>query len=246
MNSSMAYKNRIWEIDFIRGIAIILMVIFHLIVDLKDFYAYPINYLTGFWYLEGKSSAILFMLISGVSSTLGRSSPLYGSKIFAWGMFLTVVTYIYNPSNYILFGILHFLGISLLSARFMRRLPTSWLFMISCAAIAIGIFFSERFVTNPYLFPIGLITSTFISLDYYPIFPWYGVFLFGVMLGKIIYADKKRFGLCQASQMQSGFLGSLLLVRPVKLIIWLGQHSLAVYLTHQPILLALLYLLHLS
>lgn len=244
MNLNITHKHRIWEIDFIRGIAIFLMIIFHLIVDLKDFYAYPIDYLTGFWYLEGKLSAILFILISGVSSTLGSSSLLHGSKVFAWGMLLTVVTYVYNPSNYILFGILHFLGISLLSASFMRRLPNPWLAMISCAAIALGILFSEQFVTNPYLFPIGLITNTFISLDYYPIFPWYGIFLAGITLGKILYADKKRSGLCQAAHRQSGFLDSLPLAPSIKLTTWLGQHSLAIYLTHQPILLALLYALH--
>ncbi|MBC8016711.1 MAG: DUF1624 domain-containing protein [Sporomusaceae bacterium] len=245
MNSSTAYNNRIWEIDFIRGIAIILMIVFHLIVDLKDFYAYNIDYLAGFWYLEGKLSAIIFILISGVSSTLGSGSLSHGSKVFAWGMFLTVVTYLYNPGNYILFGILHFLGISLLSASFMRRLPSSCLAMISCAAIALGILFSERFVSSPYLFPIGLISSTFISLDYYPIFPWYGVFLFGIIVGKIVCADKKRLSLRQASYIQSESYASLLLIRSIKLTAWLGQHSLAIYLIHQPILLALLYTLHL-
>ena len=45
--------SRILEIDALRGVAIILMVIFHIIVDLTDFYGYHFQYLSGFWYYEG-------------------------------------------------------------------------------------------------------------------------------------------------------------------------------------------------
>jgi uncharacterized membrane protein len=31
-------NNRIWEIDFFRGIAIILMVVFHIVFDMRDIY----------------------------------------------------------------------------------------------------------------------------------------------------------------------------------------------------------------
>lgn len=228
--------SRLWEIDFIRGIAILLMIIFHLIVDLKDFYAYNLDYLRGFWYLEGKLSAILFILICGVSSTLGHRNTRHGSKVFLWALLLTVVTYIYNKSCYIAFGILHFLGISLLSANFMGSLSATWLMIGSCTSVVIGLAFSEVFVTSPFLFPLGLVTSNFSPLDFYPMFPWYGVFLFGIILGKIIYSNKKRLG-----------QGQVLHRQPViffESVTWLGQHSLGIYLIHQPILLLLLYLIH--
>lgn len=241
MESNTVTSNRIWQIDFIRGIAIILMIIFHLIVDLKEFYAYNLDYFGGFWYLEGKFSAILFMLICGVSSTLGRSSTLHGYKVFMWSMVLTAVTYVYNENCYILFGILHFLGISLLSVRIMRKLSIPWLLLVSCATILVGQLFAARFVTNPYLFPIGLMTSTFVSMDYYPLFPWYGVFLWGLILGKILSTNKKRLGICQVPRMQ---LESPTHLKPFReKIIWLGQHSLVVYLIHQPLLLGFLYIL---
>jgi len=241
MLSNTINSTRRVEIDFVRGIAIILMVLFHLIVDLKDIYAYNLEYLQGFWYLEGKLSAILFIIICGVSSTLGRSSTYHGIKVLLWGMLLTAVTYFYNGSYYILFGILHFLGISLLSASFMGKRPLLWLFITSLGTMIIGMLFSERFVTNPYLFPVGLITSTFSSLDYYPLFPWYGVFLFGIILGRMIYTDKKGLGFSQVPYMQLDILAP---VGALKMIIWLGQHSLGIYLVHQPILLTALYIFH--
>lgn len=240
----MPTKNRIREIDFIRGISIILMILFHLIVDLKDFYNYDVEYLTGFWYIEGKFSAILFILLCGVSSTLGKNSTHHGITVFLWAMLLTVVTYFYNKNCFIIFGILHFLGISLLSANIMKPLPITWLSFMSGSSIILGTLFSQRFIDNPYLFSIGLVNSTFISLDYYPLFPWYGVFVLGVIIGKILYGNKKRLSNCQASPSPAKPLVHLLLVKIPKIITKLGQHSLLIYLIHQPILLAVLYIIH--
>ena len=109
--------SRILEIDALRGVAIILMVIFHIIVDLTDFYGYHFQYLSGFWYYEGKAAAILFMLLAGVSSSFSRSAVRHGLELLAWGMVLTAVTWLFAPAMYIRFGILHFLGTSLLTCR---------------------------------------------------------------------------------------------------------------------------------
>lgn len=224
-------NHRIIEIDFIRGIAIILMIVFHLIVDLKDFYGYPFDYLHGFWYIEGKISVFLFILICGVSSTLGQHNTLHGIQVFAWAMVLTGITYFYNKQCYILFGILHFLGISLLSANRLNGFSLLLLSLLSVGSIIIGTFFGQRFIDNPYLFPLGLVNNSFISLDYYPLFPWYGVFVLGIIIGKLLYGGKKRLGFCQVSAAN-------------KLITKLGQHSLKIYLLHQPIFLILLYVIH--
>lgn len=228
INNILTMNKRMEEIDFARGIAIILMIIFHLVVDLKDFFSYPLDYLQGFWYAEGKCSAILFILLCGISSTLSRRSTRHGITIFTWAMILTAVTYFYNPDFYIRFGILHLLGISLLSASAIKRLPRVWLLLLSAASIVIGLFFAGRFTSLPYLFPLGLQTNTFTSLDYYPLFPWYGLFTTGILFGIQFYTPKKP----------------LLTMQLPKTITWLGQHSLAVYLIHQPILLTLLYILH--
>ncbi|MBU2701049.1 putative membrane protein [Sporomusaceae bacterium BoRhaA] len=218
--------NRIWEIDFLRGVAILLMIALHIIVDLSDFYNYQVKYLSGFWYVEGKVSAILFMCVAGISSTLSQNSDRHGCKVFLWGMILMIITFKYDTQTYIRFGILHFLGISLLSVRWIKRLPYSWLAVIALVSIILGQIFASRYTSLPYLLPIGLVTQDFSSMDYYPLFPWYGVFIVGVMLGKRLYQKEKR----------SYF--SFTFAHPF---VVFGQHSFIIYLIHQPILLALLY-----
>lgn len=220
--------NRFKELDFIRGLAILLMIVFHLIVDLKDFYSYNLEYLQGFWYAEGKLSAILFIFLCGLSSTLSHNSTRHGIHIFIWAMLLTTITYAYNSDFYIRFGILHLLGLSLLLAPLLHSLQIRWLLIVGALSFFIGLLFSSHYTASPYLFPLGLQTSTFTSLDYYPLFPWFGFFVAGNIAGKHFYARKQP----------------LFSIPFPKTITWLGRYSLAIYLIHQPILLAFLYVIH--
>lgn len=220
----MTLNTRIWEIDFLRGLAIILMVLFHLIVDLRDFFGYAIEYLTGFWFYVGKLSAIMFISTAGISATLSRNTLKHGLQIFLWGMVLTVITYFYNPLTYIRFGILHLLGFSIVSYHLIAWLRPVRLFVAALMLMIIGCLLVPLPTTSPYLFPLGFVTATFASLDYYPIVPWYGVFLLGVAVGKVVYSMKK-------SRFHRPFF------TPISR---LGQHSLMIYLVHQPILLVML------
>jgi uncharacterized membrane protein len=225
---SITVKNRFEELDFVRGLAIVLMIVFHLIVDLKDLYSYNLEYLQGFWYVEGKLSAMLFIFLCGLSSTLSHNNMRHGIIIFSWAMLLTTITYAYNADFYIRFGILHLLGISLLLTPVLHSLQKGCLLLVSTASLLIGLLFSLRYIASPYFFPLGLQTSTFASLDYYPLFPWYGVFVAGVMAGKQFYTRRQP----------------LFSIPFPKTMTWLGRHSLAIYLIHQPILVAFLYVIH--
>jgi len=56
-------NRRIFEIDLLRTVAIILMIIFHIIYDLNEFAGIDINYKSGFWYWEGRVAALIFIFI---------------------------------------------------------------------------------------------------------------------------------------------------------------------------------------
>lgn len=58
-------KIRYGEIDFLRALAIVLMVLFHFVYDLSEFAGVNIDYRSWLWFLIGKASAILFIFLSG-------------------------------------------------------------------------------------------------------------------------------------------------------------------------------------
>jgi uncharacterized membrane protein len=227
-NGVIRVKQRIWEIDFARGIAIMLMVGFHLVVDLREFYQYPVNYMSGAWFLIGKSSAILFLLLAGISSAISEDQLRRGCVILGWGLVITVVTYLYNPHIYIRFGILHLIGSCLLIHAWIKQLSVRNLFLFATIFVGLGGIVDTASDASGLLIPLGISPAQFATLDYYPLFPWGGIFFWGVVLGRQYYACGKR-----------------LLTHPpaANPITYMGRHSLMIYLIHQPILLMLLYLL---
>lgn len=221
-------KNRIWEIDVLRGIALILMVIFHVVFDLKDIYGYPINYSSGFYYYVGKASAILFMLVSGISSSFSRSNIKRGGKIFALAMGVTLATYLFSPSLIVKFGVLHFFGVSMILYPLFKDFKGYMLIIIGTLVIIAGNFMSGVTVTSEFLFPLGLMSRNFMSSDYYPLFPWFGVFLYGAALGKILYKEKKSL------------FNFTIKDNPL---MFISRHTLIVYVLHQPLTLLVLNLI---
>lgn len=91
-------KTRIWELDLVRGIALLLMIYFHIIYDLKEIYNFPVTYGSGVNFYIGKISAILFILVSGISVSLSRSNIKRALKVLIIALVITVVTHIYESS----------------------------------------------------------------------------------------------------------------------------------------------------
>jgi uncharacterized membrane protein len=219
---------RIWEIDLLRGIAILLMVVFHLLYDLAEFYHFPIDYSHGLVYYTGKTSAALFILVAGASSSFSRNNLRRGLKVFSLGILIFAVTSVLLPGSNIIFGILQFLGVSMLLFPLYQKLPGYALTALGTAVLITGLYASRLTMPNNWLAPIGLLGQNFYSVDYYPVLPWFGVFLFGAALSKLLYKKKKslfRFDLNY---------------NPLVL---LGRFSLPVYLAHQPLILIILFLM---
>jgi len=229
----MRHQQRIWEIDFARGLAIIIMIIFHLIVDLTDFFGYKFNYLSGFWYYFGKVGAIAFIAIAGISACLNRRLLRHGLTIGGWALVLTAVTYVYNPQTYIRFGILHLLSTSIIIYRALASIRPKLLLPTAALICALGPIVDRQTVPTSLLLPLGFTPPSFVTMDYYPLLPWFGVFLLGVSAGQWL-------------GFRPGRLEIRTVPRPAQPITWLGRHSLWIYLLHQPLLLMLLTLLHLN
>jgi uncharacterized membrane protein len=221
-------KSRIGEIDFVRGVALILMIYFHLIYDLNEILNLPISYNDGIHSVIGKISGNLFIIISGVSSSLSQNNFRRGIKVFLIGLCITIVTGFFNPNFSIQFGILHFLGFSMLIIKPFLKIKSFILFFVGSFILFVGWSYFPILVDNTYLFPLGLIHKSFYSADYYPFIPYFGVFLIGVSSGKFLYREK-RARLC--FPLENNWLSKL------------GRHTLWIYLIHQPLILFVLSLL---
>lgn len=221
-------QGRVLEIDLARAIALLLMMAFHFVVDLSDFMAVPVDYRAGFWYYIGKIAGTMFIVVAGVSSTFSRNNVRRGLIIMFWGLVITLVTFLVIPDLYIKWGILHFLGASMILYPLWARVPSGWLLVLGLVAIAVGQLFFPAWQGNcQMLFPLGLTTASFRSYDFYPLFPWIGVYLLGVWAGRILYPTKRSFIRVSPGSSWLSFL---------------GQHTLVIYLLHQPVFLTVLFI----
>ncbi len=220
-------KKRIWEVDFLRGIALVLMIFFHIVFDMKEFFGYDVTYSEGVNFYIGKASGILFIFVAGISSTLTSGNTKRAVKILAVAMLVTLATYLYDNDVVVTFGILHFLGLSILLASVLRRIPAYLLLVLGTVVILLRQFIAGLVVTHNYFFMLGVSTAGFISSDYYPLIPWFGIFLYGLAAGKVLYREKRSifgdYGLSQKN-----------------IIIRLGSHTLLIYLLHQPVIVSVL------
>lgn len=223
------------EIDLLRCIAIVLMMAFHTAYDLGVLYHWSVDVFHGGWWLIGKVSAILFVLLVGVSFPLSwKRTPRKlryvgrGAKILAFAVAISAVTYAVDPVTYVRFGILHLIGLSMIILPFMRRL--GW-FAVIPGFIITGIGHLMRTVVTEtsVLLPLGIMPAGFRSIDYYPIFPWFGVILMGMSAGWIfVEAGSPSW----FRRIPRGW-GAVTAV---------SKASLWMYVLHQPVILGILHL----
>jgi uncharacterized membrane protein len=234
---------RFWEVDLLRGVAIVLMVLYHLVFDLDYFAVYDIDVSSGFWLAVARVAASLFLLLVGLSLTLSHSrARLLGQEdrfplrllkrsalIFSLALGITLVTYLFIGRGYIIFGVLHLIGLSLLLAYPFLRLRKAKI-IFGCLVILLGAYFQNISVGFPWLLLLGLAPPDFYSVDYVPVFPWFGVILVGMGLGEWLYPGyRRRIPVRDLSR--SPF---------VRALTFLGYNSLAVYLVHQPVIIAIM------
>jgi len=240
-------EKRFWEIDFLRGLAIIMMILFHLLYDLTYFGEYNLNVHSGFWLYFGRMTATIFILLVGISLTLSFSraekkhnakKKVYqkylkrGLEVFSWGLIITLTTWIFLRAGFVVFGVLHLIGISIILAYPFLKLRF-WNLLIGIVFISLGIYLKSFTFGFPWLMWLGLMPERFYTVDYFPIFPWFGVILIGLFFGNLLYPDyTRKFNLCDFSNFAF-----------IRLFCFLGRHSLLIYLIHQPVLIALLYLM---
>ena len=228
----MSKSRRIWELDALRGICILGMVVVHLLYDLSSMYNLINLRGNDLFSVVSQWGGVLFLLISGISVTLGHHPIRRGLIVFAAGLLVTTVTvgmYMVDfagRSIIIYFGVLHCLGICMLLWPLFKRLPV-WLLAIFGLALSLYglyIYFNVT-VETKYLFWLGFRFRGFASSDYFPLLPYFGFFLIGAFIGKTVY--KKKTSLLPKVN-DRFFL--------IRFFAFCGRQSLWIYLLHQPLL----------
>jgi uncharacterized membrane protein len=235
-------KKRIWEVDFLRAVAVILMIIFHFAYNLKFIGGFNVPIHSTFWLYFRTIIAPIFLILVGISLTLSyskRHAPWLfyikrGVKIFSWGLVITIITYLFLARGTVLFGILHLIGVSIILAYpFIRLRYLNVLF--GTLAILLGSWIRQFTINSSALLWLGVRPSRFFTLDYFPIFPWFGAVLIGIAIGNVFYkGGARRFR-----------LPNLASLPVVKEMCFVGRHALFIYIAHFPVLASLIYVLKL-
>lgn len=235
--------NRFWEIDALRGIAITLMVLFHLVYDLVFFDVLQIDIWSGPVLYIGRSAAMLFVFLVGISLTLSHSrSKVSGSQIsfkkylkrgfhiFLWGLVFTIGSWLLFPDEVIVFGVLHFIGVAIVLSYPLlkyRLLNLIGGFMV----LFLGGLVENFTVDFPWLIWLGLTPAGFQTLDYFPLLPWFGVTMLGIFAGNMMYPDyRRKYELLDLSDNPL-----------ISALEFMGRKSLMIYIVHQPLLVFILY-----
>ena len=227
-------KPRIWELDALRGVCILCVIVVHFLFDLSFFGGLDLTLPAWYVFLQEYGGAI-FVVLSGVCVTLGSKSVRRGLIVFACGMLITAVTYgmyrlgMSGADVVVKFGVLHLLGVCMLVYPAFKKLPPAALAVLGLLIAVTGYAIRGIIVPQRWLFPLGLTYEGFTSSDYFPLFPQLGYFLIGAAIGKTAYREKRT--LLPGAFQKTGI---------ARFFCWCGRQSLFIYLLHQPIVYGLL------
>jgi uncharacterized membrane protein len=229
-----------WDaIDVARGIAIAAMVVYHFAWDLSFLQLIP-GSIVGepAWNWFARSIAGSFLALVGIGLALAHAGGFRRvaflrrlAKVGGAALAVTLVTFLAFPESYIFFGILHCIAVGSVLALPFLRLPL-WLVLVAAfLCLAAPHVLNDPVFDNPLLDWLGLGSEDPLTNDYVPIFPWFGLVLIGVAIGRLLLRRGQAMTLARW-RARDALAGALA---------WMGRKSLPIYLIHQPVLLAVLY-----
>lgn len=128
-------KERIWELDFLRGFAILMVIVDHSMFDfsalfshwgtsgvafLESLYSLGVSYISSdiriFW---RPAFLFLFFVTAGLSTAFSKNNFLRGLRLAFVAMLISLVTYyaedVLDASTFVLFGVLHSMAVIILA-----------------------------------------------------------------------------------------------------------------------------------
>ena len=252
-------RKRIWELDFLRGFAIIMMVFDHLMYDLGHLDNYYTNFrevdlgvfnwlneLAELYWISGLRSVghmffvSLFLIISGISYTFSMSNLSRSLKMLIVAVLISVVTflvqYFTGIRTFIIFGVIHMYALSTFLTYVFRKIWNNEIFILTIGMTIIFLGLIIRFWELHYIGSItlanipGIIIGTkAYGADYFGIIPYLGIIMVGTVIGNAYYKNKVSL-IPQAK------------ITEKNIFVRAGKYSLHIFLLHQLVLFGIIFL----
>lgn len=241
MNESISppkklHSGRFYLLDTLRGFTMLSMILYHFLWDLVYLADISIPWYHGTGaYIWQQSICQTFILLSGFCWSFGRHPLKRGLTVFWAGGLITLVTMLFMPENAVLFGVLTLIGscmILMIPLDYILKKINKIIVLIILTVVTLLVFILLHPAWNGYpeapwgnLFTayLGFPSAAFSSSDYFPLLPWFFLFMTGYLLHKL----SVNFGWLNAPFLKEDYVPPLTFI---------GCHSLLIYLLHQPVL----------
>lgn len=240
-------NNRVMLLDMLRGFAIIYVMLYHMLYDLIFFggMSIPFFFSDAMEIIHRFFLVILFS-VSGICAGFSKNVLKRGAVLYLLGEALTLVTAAFIPDETIVFGVLSCFGMIMLIygviSPVLKKIPDPIVFAVFAVLSVIFtdfyrtgslfVVFGRIYLHVPddilWLYPIGITSPDFHSADYFPLVPYGFIFLAGTALSDLV---------------KSGGLPSFCYKAKVPVVNFCGKYSLWFYIIHQPLFMAVTYLI---
>lgn len=240
-------SSRFEGVDLLRGLAIVMMVVYHFCYDLAYFgFASwrPDDMLTRWGWIAWRDVIVAsFLLLVGLSRALNAEfKPSSADFWKRWGqiavgaLLVSLASRGFAGERWIYFGILHFIAVALLLCRLVlyRTQSALWIALLGGTALAAGLLITTPALDALPLNILGFAAHKPPTEDYAPLFPWIGVVLIG-LAGGVVWRSRDFAPLHALERLRA------LVPAPVRrALAGAGRWSLSIYLVHQPVLMGML------
>lgn len=227
------------SIDAIRGILILLMVLYHTVYIAVMFAFIKLEFYSGFWWIFPRFIAAGFIFLSGWNQA-GKKAGNPGFRAFAVRAIklaviaaaISIATWPVLEKGFVFFGVLHLLAVASILGYPLPGKPVLAL-GLAIASLLGGLLLGQMSFDFFWLAWLGFRPVGLYPADYLPILPWFAFFAFGIAGHDLSLQHKAP------SKAEPGLKSPAFASGTLWLLAFLGKHSLKIYLIHLPVLYAI-------